>query len=204
MSWRYGGRLARVVCPPADPPETDDVSLEALVKRSQLGDRHAFGALYDRLAPTLLGVAARFLRARREADDLVHDVFLEAWQHICDYDPNKSSVRTWFLLRLRSRALDSLAKAETRRTRLAEDEPSVEQSSSPTQDLALEQSVIRAAVQRLEEGVRTVLDHTYFDGLNAREIAERTGLPLGTVKSRLARGLAALEVALREQGGGHD
>jgi RNA polymerase sigma-70 factor (ECF subfamily) len=179
-------------------------ALLACVERAQAGDRQAFGLLYDQLAPALMAAAERILRGRRESDDLVHDVFLEAWQHIREYDPSKARFRTWLLLRLRSRALDLLARAETRHTRLAHNDSEMDSSVSPSQEHAVEQGALRKALEGLEEGVRNVLDQTYFEGLNAREIAERTGLPLGTVKSRLARGLGALGEALGEKGVGLD
>lgn len=190
-----------MVAPLDDASEPDsEVATAQLVERAQEGDAEAFGVLYDRLAPTLLGVAARILRGRREGDDLVHDVFLEAWQRIREYDANKGTFRTWLLLRLRSRALDLLMRAETRHTKLGQDDAVLGASISPNQEHAVEQRAVRDALASLEEGVRAVLAHTYFDGLNAREIAERTGLPLGTVKSRLARGLSALSAALSEKG----
>jgi RNA polymerase sigma-70 factor (ECF subfamily) len=190
-----------VVPPPHLAIEPSELApTEVLVERAQAGDRQAFGVLYDQLAPSLTAAAERILRGRRESDDLVHDVFLEAWQHIRAYDASKASFRTWLLLRLRSRALDLLARAETRNTRLAQNDTEIDASVSPGQEHAVEQGVVRRALDGLEEGVRSVLDQTYFEGLNAREISERTGLPLGTVKSRLARGLGALSAALGEKG----
>jgi RNA polymerase sigma-70 factor (ECF subfamily) len=190
-----------VAAPPDDASQPDsEVATAQLVERAQQGDAEAFGMLYDRLAPTLLSVAARILRGRRESDDLVHDVFLEAWQRIREYDLNKGTFRTWLLLRLRSRSLDLLMRAETRHTKLGQEDAVLDASILPSQEHAVEQRAVRDALSSLEEGVRAVLAFTYFDGLNAREIAERTGLPLGTVKSRLARGLSALSSALSERG----
>lgn len=193
-----------MVAPVDDTPEPDTgssgVATAQLVERAREGDAEAFGVLYDQLAPTLLSVATRILRGQREGDDLVHDVFLEAWQRIREYDAQKGSFRTWLLLRLRSRALDLLLRAETRHTKLAQDEATLDAPVSPSQEHALEQRAVRDALASLEEGVRSVLAYTYFEGLNAREIAERAGLPLGTVKSRLARGLSALSAALSEKG----
>jgi RNA polymerase sigma-70 factor (ECF subfamily) len=185
-------------------PDRDEPSDGQLVQRAQLGDRAAFGQLYDRFAPRLEAVAERLLKKRRDSGDLVHDVFLEAWQHIREYDAEKATFRTWLLMRLRSRAWDSLARADARTTRLLHEGEQLESVSAPQQEHALERSVVRAALEGLEEGVRGVLDLSYFEGLSAREIGERTGLPVGTVKSRLARGLAALAAALGEPAEQHD
>lgn len=189
-----------VVDAPEDPPETGDAPpIDVLMERAQAGDRSAFGLLYDRFAPALLGAAARMLGGPREAADLVHDVFLEAWQHVREYDARKGSVRTWLLLRLRSRALDLLGRAERRHTRVGDGPEQLERPDPGAREHGLEQLAVRQALARLEEGVRAVLELTYFDGLTAREIAARAGIPEGTVRSRLARGLAALAEALGEE-----
>jgi RNA polymerase sigma-70 factor (ECF subfamily) len=177
----------------------DAVSIDVLIEQAQAGDRSAFGLLYDRFAPSLLGAAARMLGGRREAADLVHDVFLEAWQHVREYDPRKGSVRTWLLLRLRSRALDLLGRAERRHTQVGSEREQLERPGAGAREHAMEQLAVRQALARLEEGVRAVLEYTYFDGLTAREISTRAGIPEGTVRSRLARGLAALAAALGEE-----
>jgi RNA polymerase sigma-70 factor (ECF subfamily) len=167
------------------------------------GDRESIGALYDLYAPVMMAVAVKMLGGKREAQDLVHDVFLEAWLHSGDYDPGRGSLRSWLLLRLRSRALDRLGTAEATCTRsLDEGDPPVSRSTlSP----AIEQADhigLREAIGRLEAGVRQVLELTYFRGLTAPAIAQETSIPVGTVRSRLARGLRELRAALEHTDGG--
>jgi RNA polymerase sigma-70 factor (ECF subfamily) len=124
----------------------------------------------------------------------LQDVFLEAWQHAGDYDRTKASVQTWLAVRLRSRALDRLGRAEARRTRpLDESAELVRALPDGAAASAVDGLAVRRALERLEANVRSVLERSYYDGLTAREIAEQDGVPLGTVKSRLARGLDALE-----------
>jgi RNA polymerase sigma-70 factor (ECF subfamily) len=169
-----------------------------LVQRAQAGDRDAIGVLYDRFAPALLGVARRLVASPREADDLVHDVFLEAWAHIREYDAAKGTVRTWLFIRLRSRAMDRLGRAESRHTQPLEEgltHPGVVTLPSPD---AIDGIALRRALERLDADVRTVLEQTYFGGLTAKEIATLVGAPVGTVKSRLARGIATLGALLGE------
>jgi RNA polymerase sigma-70 factor (ECF subfamily) len=192
--------IARVVAATDSVKGSPDASEDAaLVERARRGDRAAFGTLYDRFSPILLGAAIRFFRDRREADDLVHDVFLEAWQHVREYDRAKGSIRTWLLLRLRSRALDRMGRAEARKTRLLEDGADTAESVALGTD-AIDVIAVRRALDGLDQDVRGVLERTYFEGLTAREIAEQANVPIGTVKSRLARGLSALGVALRGEG----
>jgi RNA polymerase sigma-70 factor (ECF subfamily) len=168
------------------------------------GDGSALGSLYDRHAPALLAVAMRMLGAAREAQDVVHDVFLEAWEHAREYDRERASVRTWLLVRLRSRALDRLGRAESTRAHSLEDAGDavtawtarVATSSSE----AVDALAVRQALEKIPEDARRVLSLAYFDGLTAREIAERLGVPTGTVKSRRARGLATLAALLGLEG----
>lgn len=167
----------------------------ALVARLCQGEREALGTLYDRHAPILLAVALRMLGAAREAQDVVHDVFLEAWEHAREYDSTRGSVRTWLLVRLRSRTLDRMGRAEAARSHPLDEsgEALAALAAAGPQTLeAVDALAVRQALSRMPDDVRDVLAFTYFDGLTAREIAERTGIPPGTVKSRLARGLSHL------------
>jgi RNA polymerase sigma-70 factor, ECF subfamily len=174
------------------PPGTD----AELIARIQSGETEAMGTVYDRHAPSLYAVAVRMLGAQREAEDLLHDVFLEAWQHVAEFDPNKGSVYTWLIVRLRSRALDRLGRAEARRARSLEEAPEMPQLTLDGSASAVDGIAVRRALGQVEPIVRQVLELTFFDGFTAREIAEQLAVPVGTVKSRLARGLSALEALL--------
>jgi RNA polymerase sigma-70 factor (ECF subfamily) len=176
-------------------PATDDAALVALVAQA---NRAALGALYDRHASSMLAVAIRMLRSRREAQDLLHDVFLEVWEHAREYDPAKATVRTWLFVRLRSRALDRLGRAEHKRTESLDSEATLDLRDAATVE-AVDAIAVKQALAQLPPEVREVLDLTYFEGQTAREVAECTGVPIGTVKSRLSRGLAALEALLRAE-----
>lgn len=182
------------------PPTTleDDAQL---IGRIRGGDTAAMGVVYDRHAPGLFAIALRMLGAVREAEDLLHDVFLEAWQHVREYDRSKGSVHTWLVVRLRSRALDRLGRAEARRTRSLEESAESAELSLDASSNVVDGIAVRGALTRLEADVRKVLELTYFDGLTAREIAEQMAVPVGTVRSRLARGLTALEALLSTKEG---
>jgi RNA polymerase sigma-70 factor (ECF subfamily) len=173
----------------------DDVRL---VERAAGGDREALGALYDRFAPVLRAVARRMLQGEREAEDLVHDVFLEAWRNAGDYDRARAPVRAWLLLVLRSRALDRVSAA--RRARQAVDGARAEPGPPEREDPALapDRAAAVRALAALPTEQRRVLELGYCEGLSASEIARITEVPVGTVKSRLAAGLAKLRARFEE------
>src|SRR5262252_10544872 len=99
-----------------DPP-SDDAEDEVLVAAMAAGDRAALATLYERHGSLLLGLALRIIREKREAEDLLHDVFLEAWRSAKDFDPKRGRVRTWLAIRMRSRALDLQKSARVSRNK---------------------------------------------------------------------------------------
>jgi len=177
---------------------TDDDDV-ALVTAMAGGDRDALAALYDRYASYLLALAMRVLKHRGEAEDLLHDVFLEVWRSARDYDPRRGRVRTWLVIRMRSRALDVVKSARV--SRRSGDEQVLERivaevdlSSSP------DQRRVRAALGTLSPDQRAVLELAYFDGLSCSEIADKLTVPIGTVKSRVAAALTKMRHALGATG----
>lgn len=179
---------------PVDEAEHD----AALVARMAAGDRGAMTQLYQRHAALLLGLALRIVRDRREAEDLLHDVFLEAWRAAQTFDPKRGRVRTWLAIRMRSRALDLQKSARVSRN--AGDaglDTLVDDSVTASPDHAR----IRAALADLGADQRRVLELAYFEGLSCSEISERIQIPIGTVKSRLAAGLDRLRTELVRGGG---
>jgi RNA polymerase sigma-70 factor, ECF subfamily len=175
------------------PEEDDRVLLGAIAS----GDRVALARLYDRYAPMLMAVGVRMLGVRGEAEDLLHDVFLEAWQRASTYDPTRGSVVTWLLVRLRSRALDRLRSRKHSASPI--DEPDqIEEHAVREEDPALapDRTTVRRALESLTSEQRVVLELAYFHGLSQSEIALQIGVPIGTVKSRVANGLGKLRAGL--------
>lgn len=168
-----------------------------LIRRVANGDRAALGHLYDRFAAILLAVGQRIVGEAREAEDLVHDVFLEAWRAAGDYDAARGSVRAWLLMRMRSRALDRRkAPRQTRQVTLAPE--TLPDAPAPGEDPALapDRARVRRALAELPAEQRAVLELGYYEGLSSSEIAARVAVPIGTVKSRVAAGLAKLRAGL--------
>jgi RNA polymerase sigma-70 factor (ECF subfamily) len=166
------------------------------VIRVARGDTAALGALYDRHAPQMLAVAERILRSRREAEDLLHDVFVEVWKRAGDYDPRRGNVRGWLLLRVRSRALDRVRSAAFSRGRPLVEERDVGSIDAGDTEVSTDHNAVRQALMDLPEEQRTVLVLGYFEGLSSSEIATRVGVPIGTVKSRVAAAMSKLRSAM--------
>lgn len=171
----------------------DDAQDEALVTAMAAGDRAALATLYERHSALLLGLALRIVRERREAEDLLHDVFLEAWRSAKDFDPKRGRVRTWLAIRMRSRALDLQKSARVARNT---GDGGLELLVDEAEGASPDHRRVRSALAELGSDQRRVLELAYFEGLSCSEIAERVAIPVGTVKSRIAAGLERLRSGL--------
>lgn len=159
------------------------------------GDRDALATLYERHAPGLCALARQILGQQAEAEDLLHDVFLEVWRHAADYSEARGSVWAWLAVRTRSRALDRRRSAPVKlRVELADAQLEAlgaslcDERQGPPSDGAR----VRDALRRMSEPERQVLLLGYFEGLTSAEIAARFQIPVGTVKSRTRSALAKL------------
>jgi RNA polymerase sigma-70 factor, ECF subfamily len=171
-----------------------DKKLMSLVKA---GDRRALAALYDRHAPQMLGLAFRILQNRGDAEDLLHDVFLEVWRKAGHYDAQRSAVRTWLVLRMRSRAIDRLRALTKLRDQagFTDEVRSVPEGERPNH--ISDRVIAQRALESLSQEQRTVIELGYFEGLTCREIAARCEIPVGTVKSRLSAAMQKLRQHLK-------
>lgn len=164
-----------------------------LVIAAAAGDRGALASIYDRHAGAMLALGVRILRDRHEAEEILHDVFLEAWKRAGDYDPSRGTVRTWLMLRMRSRCLDLAKSAGRTRTRPAG--ATLDAVAGAVDSVAassVDGSRVRGALRELPDDQRTILELGYFAGLSCSEMAEELGIPIGTVKSRLHAALTKL------------
>jgi RNA polymerase sigma-70 factor (ECF subfamily) len=168
------------------------VSAGELLARVAVGDEAAFARLCDIFAGPVLGEALRHLSDRAAAEDVTQEVFLRIWRNASTFDPVRGSAEAWIATIARNAARDALRR---RRTMVDEE---IEERSDPDADPpadvanAAESLVLQAAVAELPPPQREVIELAYWHGLSQAEIAERLGLPLGTVKTRTRRGLALL------------
>jgi RNA polymerase sigma-70 factor, ECF subfamily len=173
-----------------------DATLVERLPRDDSGDE--LRELYRRYSGQLFGFACNALGDRGLAEEVVQDVFARVWRHAGDYDPSRASVRTWLYSIARNRVVDARRRAAVRPGVAVTAEP-----ESPAElDRALEQAVLRwqvaAALARLSPEHREVIRLAHYGGLTLREIAERKGIPLGTVKSRTSYALRSLRLILDE------
>lgn len=168
-----------------------------LVSGVAAGDRSCLAGLYDRYAPALLAIGRRILGNRREAEDLLHDVFLEVWRQAGDYDAARGTVRAWLLMRMRSRALDRRKSALFARRADAPPADAASEAEGDNPTLGPDRAAVRRALAALPADQRQVLELGYFEGLSSSEIADRVRAPIGTVKSRVAAALAKLRAGLQ-------
>ena len=170
-----------------------------LIRRLAAGDESALEVIYGRYGRPCYALARRILNDPQLAEDVVQQVFLALWQGT-GYDPTRGAVSTWLLSVTHHKAVDSVRRESTRRRRLAEDQVMLEiVATGPGPDdeawATLRAERTREALRTLPPEQREVLLIAYYGGYTQREIAEMTGVPLGTVKSRT---LAALR-KLREE-----
>lgn len=163
-------------------------------------DRAAFGKLFDFYAPRIKAMALRGGLRGEQAEDLVQDVLLTAWRKAAMFDPTRAQVSAWIYQIARNRQVDILRKEN----RPLPDELCAPDSEPPEADraqtLAMEQEAgkLRAAIGNLPKGQREMVERAYLGELTHNEIKDLTGLPLGTIKSRIRLGLERLRHELKE------
>ena len=170
-----------------------------LLSRLYAGDVAALDGLYTIHSGYVMAVALRILRSREEAEEVVQEVFWQLWKGKARYDPRRGKVSTWLFTIARSRALDRLR----RRRELSNRDPLELLSEEAASDdpevdafVGERRSRVLTALATLTDGQRRSIELAFYSGLTHSEIAARTGEPLGTVKSRIKRGLARLRDAL--------
>ena len=193
MTDRDGGLSGRVAS------STDDADRDVLARVSN-GELDALQDLYDRYRTMAYSIALRITADASLAEDVVQDAFLGAWRNAARYVEGRGSVKTWLLSIVHHRAIDAV-----RRRRPTSELPEAEAPPPPALTLPdvwkevagnLDREAIAAALATLSDVQREAIELAYFGGLTQVEIADRTGTPLGTVKSRVRLGLLAMRAAL--------
>lgn len=171
------------------------------------GDESCLTEAYRRWGALVFTLAARKLGDAEEAKDVTQQVFVGAWRGRKGYDAQRGSLKTWIM----GIAYKKVADALTRRSRHLRDVDAVTAASTagqqrqqpPSSDGVLDFVLLTDELDRLPEQQQTVLKMAFYEDLTQAQIAERTGLPLGTVKSHTRRGLMRMRNRLEVDGGTH-
>ena len=159
-------------------------------------DRNAFVLLFDYYAPRLKGFLMKSGASAEAAEEVIQDVMLTVWRKAAQFDPHKSQVSGWIYQIARNRHIDVLRKTKKP---MPEELAEVEVEDDASQIIALEQEShqLRMALGQLKQEQREVIERAYLGELTHQEISEETGLPLGTIKSRIRLGLDRLRHELK-------
>jgi RNA polymerase sigma-70 factor (ECF subfamily) len=174
-----------------------------LMRAVAAGSADALSRLYDRHAAIVFGLARRILMRVEDAEEVVQDVFAQVWRDAGRYVPERATVAGWIVMLTRTRAIDRLRARSARpdQARGAEPGPAapiVAPGRDPEQVAVSEDDgrQVRKALEALPPEQRLLVDLAYYEGLTQSEIAARTGIPLGTVKTRVRAAMATLRSAL--------
>jgi RNA polymerase sigma-70 factor (ECF subfamily) len=184
-----------------DAADEDRVLMDRMIR----GDQAALADLYDRHAKLVFSLALRIVGDRAEAEDVVQEVFTQAWRFCARYDRGRATVAGWLVMMARSRSIDHL---RSRQARPDADLAPVDMPDPPAQGPGQDAMVIAGeAIERLRHALgdlpatlRTPLELAYYEGLSQSAIAEKLGEPLGTVKTRIRTALQKLRAVLQGEG----
>ena len=167
-----------------------------LIERLARGDGEALGDIYDRHARRVYSLVLRIVRDQGDAEELVQEVFAQAWQQSARYAPSRGSVAAWLLTMARSRAIDRLRARRSRpdldQPDAIPDPPDHAPGAEDVLDEATRAAGVRSAMNALTMMERLAIELAFFEGYTHTEIAERLEQPLGTVKTRIRQGLLKL------------
>ena len=185
---------------PLRTPSVVDEADRAALARIAGGELAALEYLYDRYKTMAYSIAYRITNDATLSEDVVQDAFLGAWRNAARYVEGRGSVKTWLLSIVHHRAIDAI-----RRRRPTTELPEIDAGLPDALTLpdvwaevsaSLDSVTVREALVALSDVQREALELAYFGGLTQQEIADRTGTPLGTVKSRMRLGLLAMRRSL--------
>ena len=177
------------------------LSDEALVALVARGDEDALAELYDRVSRIAYGLALRVLRDERHAEDAVQEAFLQVWRSAASFRAERAKASTWILTLVHRRAVDLVRREERRQAEPLDSEDAAGAAPEQTEEAAwlrFERERVQAALGQLPDVQREALELSYYGGFSQSELAERLGVPLGTIKSRMFAGLARLRELLDE------
>jgi RNA polymerase sigma-70 factor, ECF subfamily len=168
-----------------------------LIRRMAEGHRAPLERLYSLYAGIVYSLAIRMLRNSADAEEVVQEVFVQVWRDAPRYDPGRGTPHAWLMTIARARAIDALRSARRREqpvelSRYSE----AAEAGSGNSDWIAERHLVTTALGQISPAQREMLELAYFQGLTQTEIAARTRLPLGTVKTRIRTGMERLRDSL--------
>jgi RNA polymerase sigma-70 factor (ECF subfamily) len=176
------------------------------LRRAAEGDQNSLGEIYDATSPMVLGLIRRIVGDPSTAEEIALDVYRQVWRVASTYDEEKGTPMTWLLMMARSRAIDHLRSPASRTKKLERPiEAAAFKYSSPglnPETTAIANSrrqIIQRALAELKPEQLELLQLAFFEGLSHGEIAEKTGIPLGTIKTRIRTGMTRLRELLEPQ-----
>ena len=164
-------------------------------------DKAAFSRLFDHFAPRLKGFVLRSALSEAQADEVVQDVMLAIWHKAASFDPERAQVSAWVYQIARNRQIDVLRKTRRPMPEELKLEPDHEPDSAQIVAMEQEAAALRTALGSLAEDQRAIIEKAYLGELTHTEIQAQTGLPLGTIKSRIRLGLERLRHELKRTRG---
>lgn len=170
---------------------------QQLINRLQAQDSTAIGNLYDAYGSALFGVVLRIVQQRELAEQVLQDTFVKAWRNGASYDASKGRLFTWLLNIARNTAIDATRTAHFQKSRKTDSLDSLVYSPGG-ESINPDQIGVRDVVSRLDEKYKSLIDLVYFKGYTQEEVAEETGIPLGTIKTRLRYAINELRGIFRE------
>lgn len=183
-----------------------DLNDDILIARVAQGDRTALEILYDRHAPTVLGISLKIIGDRAAAEDILQETFWRVWQNAVTYQPQRGTLTDWLFRIARNLAIDVYRRRSVRPQAITETgdaDPILDRMPDPDMDVpeqaqsSLKAQQVRKALTILSPEQRQVIEMAYFHGMTRQEIAEATGEALGTIHTRARLGLQKLREELK-------
>lgn len=165
-------------------------------------DKTAFASLFDHFAPRLKGLLIRNGMSAAQAEDILQDTMLSVWRKAAQFDPTRAQVSGWVYQMARNRQIDIIRKEKRPIPEMLDVGEETEQDASEAVALEQETRKLRDALKSLPKDQRLVLEKAYLGELTHKDIQSQTGLPLGTIKSRIRLGLERLRHEFAKSGEG--
>ncbi|HAO99708.1 MAG TPA: hypothetical protein DCQ83_06655 [Fibrobacteres bacterium] len=182
------------------------VEMTELMERIVRRDSKALEELYERFSKALYSVILSIVKKKEDAEEILCEIFFQVWEKAPSYDLGKGSVYTWLLTMARNRAIDKIRSKSYKNQRQENDE--IEEMDVFTNEdkhnqldnvvLTERAEIVKSALMQIAPDQRQVLEVAYFEGYTQSEIAERLGVPVGTVKTRMRTGMKTLHGLLKD------